>query len=409
MLLILPFYGFYKNIKAQVQTPIPCPAGSPCHVCYPLTRGAIALDGSPSQCDLNGISYAISARLQQSYLGGSINIIRTGYSITHGNYYGWAIQTFSDNQEVELWRNCGGLPPGGQNCPAGDSRQISTSSQTSVNSSDYPSGYVHFEASTNIEVRDDRDPNYIQCEIGTIYVSGDVCTIGSVIPPSGCAPQPTPVCGANNQCLPTQICGVNGQCIVASYCHCNVNMNPSQCGGGGCPPTHYCYHDVVSGQGICREDPDNCHACNDPPGQCGGDCNLLQRCVGGFCVFDIIYCVNPTPDPQSTPMPQARCDPVGQPPDSGVDTAIGCIPVITATTQPFITFMLRWAFGISGGLAFLLILYAGYQIITSAGNPKKIAAGKELLTAAIAGLLLLIFSVYVLETIGVDILRLPGL
>ena len=64
--------------------------------------------------------------------------------------------------------------------------------------------------------------------------------------------------------------------------------------------------------------------------------------------------------------------------------------------------------GIGGGIAFLLILVAGFMIITSQGSPDKIQAGKELLTSAIAGLLLIIFSVFILELIGVDILEIPG-
>ena len=47
------------------------------------------------------------------------------------------------------------------------------------------------------------------------------------------------------------------------------------------------------------------------------------------------------------------------------------------------------------------------MIITSTGDPIKLQAGRELLTAAIAGLLLLIFAVYILKLIGVEILGLP--
>jgi len=60
--------------------------------------------------------------------------------------------------------------------------------------------------------------------------------------------------------------------------------------------------------------------------------------------------------------------------------------------------------GIAGGLAFVLIVYSGFIITTSSGDPKRIAAGKELLSAAIAGLLLLILGTYLLRVIGVNIL-----
>jgi len=89
-----------------------------------------------------------------------------------------------------------------------------------------------------------------------------------------------------------------------------------------------------------------------------------------------------------------------------INTAIGCIPV--ASNEDFIGFILRWAIGIGGGIAFLLILVAGFQIMTSQGNPDKLQAGKELITSAIVGLILIIFSIFILELIGVEILGIPG-
>ncbi|MBI5619562.1 hypothetical protein HY950_01250 [Candidatus Gottesmanbacteria bacterium] len=87
-----------------------------------------------------------------------------------------------------------------------------------------------------------------------------------------------------------------------------------------------------------------------------------------------------------------------------INTAIGCIP-----TEPGALFGKFFSFGIgiAGGIAFLLILFGGFQILVSAGNPEQLAAGKELVSSAIAGLLLVIFSVFLLRVIGVDILGIP--
>jgi hypothetical protein len=47
--------------------------------------------------------------------------------------------------------------------------------------------------------------------------------------------------------------------------------------------------------------------------------------------------------------------------------------------------------------------------MSSAGNPERLTGGKEIITSAIAGLLLIIFSTIILKIIGVDILKIPGL
>src|SRR3989344_4577315 len=90
--------------------------------------------------------------------------------------------------------------------------------------------------------------------------------------------------------------------------------------------------------------------------------------------------------------------------DCGIDTAIGCIPV--EDTNQFMGWILGWAVGVGGGIAFLLIVYASFMIMTSQGDPTRLKAGQELLTSAISGLIMLIFSIFILKFIGIDILGL---
>jgi hypothetical protein len=96
----------------------------------------------------------------------------------------------------------------------------------------------------------------------------------------------------------------------------------------------------------------------------------------------------------------------------GFQTAIGCIPFATSDGRPNPEgvggFFLKWGLGIAGGISFILIIYSSVIIITSSGDPHKMQAGKELLTAALSGLVLLIFSMYILRVIGVDLLKIPG-
>lgn len=101
------------------------------------------------------------------------------------------------------------------------------------------------------------------------------------------------------------------------------------------------------------------------------------------------------------------CNPDTGAPGSGdgVFTAIGCIP-----TQPtkLIERLLKFATGAGGGIALLLFVYGAFQIITSSGNPEGVKKGSEQMTAAVIGLLFIIFSVMLLKIIGVDILQIPG-
>jgi hypothetical protein len=132
-------------------------------------------------------------------------------------------------------------------------------------------------------------------------------------------------------------------------------------------------------------------------------CNNMIWCVSGECCDTAVECKTP---PNTSPRGPGANSPLGgKCGDTALDTAIGCIPLDETGLAGFI---LRWAIGIGGGIAFLFIVLAGFQILTSQGNPERLKAGQELLTSAIMGLILLIFSIFVLRVIGVDILAIPG-
>lgn len=101
------------------------------------------------------------------------------------------------------------------------------------------------------------------------------------------------------------------------------------------------------------------------------------------------------------------CDPAGGTAGTGVNSAIGCLAA--GDPKLFISQLLGWGVGIGGGIAFLLIVYAGFMIATAAGDPKRVQAGRELLMSAIGGLILIVLSVLLLNFIGVNILGLNNL
>lgn len=158
----------------------------------------------------------------------------------------------------------------------------------------------------------------------------------------------------------------------------------------------------------CRCDPD---PSNPLPSPSSAGC---AACPGGLCenqsccspcipetnnITGICHCALPTqtaPPGNSTTTGAVGCIP----------TAIGCIDV--SGPSVFVNTILNLAIGLAGGIAILLIIFGGFQILASSGNPEKVSAGKEMITSAIAGLLLIVFAIFILRIIGVEILKIPG-
>lgn len=90
----------------------------------------------------------------------------------------------------------------------------------------------------------------------------------------------------------------------------------------------------------------------------------------------------------------------------GIWTAIGCVP--TNFDAILNNYVFPIGAGIGGGASFLSFLYGIFLILTSGGNPEKIAEGKEIIISALSGLFLIIFSVFLLRVIGYNILQIPG-
>lgn len=88
----------------------------------------------------------------------------------------------------------------------------------------------------------------------------------------------------------------------------------------------------------------------------------------------------------------------------GIYTAIGCIP-----TEPkaLVEGLLKYGTIAAGAIAFILMLLGALGLITAEGNPEAIKHSQETFYSAIVGLLLIIFSVLLMQVIGVDILGLP--
>lgn len=87
-----------------------------------------------------------------------------------------------------------------------------------------------------------------------------------------------------------------------------------------------------------------------------------------------------------------------------VPTAIGNINTNTAN---FTNDILRIAFGMAGGIAFIVLVFGAFKVLASRGDPDSLQAGREVITSALAGLLFIMLSILILRTVSIDILGLP--
>ncbi len=144
-----------------------------------------------------------------------------------------------------------------------------------------------------------------------------------------------------------------------------------------------------------------------------GDCPTGCPCTNDPYYTGVMYCrtVYSTPIPTSTLMPIVPPEQFGQDPDvfcegdTGIETALGCIPF---SVDGLVGFFLKNLMGLVGSVALIMIVYGSFLVMTSSGSPDKVAQGKEIITAAISGLLFAILSIFILRLIGVTWLEIPG-
>ena len=89
-----------------------------------------------------------------------------------------------------------------------------------------------------------------------------------------------------------------------------------------------------------------------------------------------------------------------------ISTAFGCIPVIPRLFNA--EFISRAAM-MAGGIALLLVVFAGVTLILSSGNADRVASSAQVFKSALAGLLLIVLSIFVLRLLGIHLFNIPGI
>jgi hypothetical protein len=88
-----------------------------------------------------------------------------------------------------------------------------------------------------------------------------------------------------------------------------------------------------------------------------------------------------------------------------IATDFGCMP-----NDPigFVQKFYGIGLGFVAGVALLALVYGGYVVMTSRGDPRRVNDGKSWIFYSIAGLMLAIFGYVFIQTVLVDILHVPG-
>lgn len=78
-----------------------------------------------------------------------------------------------------------------------------------------------------------------------------------------------------------------------------------------------------------------------------------------------------------------------------VDTVLGSV----STFPEYIKLVYNWMLGAGVSIAVLMIIYSGFIIVTSGGNPEAVSGAKRDLTLSISGLVLLFAAKIVIDII----------
>ncbi len=191
-------------------------------------------------------------------------------------------------------------------------------------------------------------------------------------------------------CCPGSGISPSGGCVIGVY----------QCTG----EEPLC--DTTTNTCVSEENSNNCGAHNQEC--CGSVCDSGLVCVSPPQQGRICYTKQEAEDltnrKQITNKPNPFCD--GDE-SKGINTALGCISI--NSSNDLVTFILRIATGLGGGIALALILYGVFIVTTSAGMPDKLKAGSETITSAVIGLIFVLLSIFLFRFIGINILGIPGL
>jgi len=185
-------------------------------------------------------------------------------------------------------------------------------------------------------------------------------------------------------------------CVNATKCVCNPSKTAINCTAAGVVPSGTGVGPSGTNETFTVDCSSDNKQCTTGPGIDDPNFTAFNQHITN------IACI---PLPSLPPNPSPPCAVWSNGTCTSFDTGFG---LLSTGTTGFVTSLFSIMLSISGGIALLLIIRAGYQLMTAQGKPEQLQQGRDQLIAAIVGLIFLIFSFVFLQLIGVDILHLPG-
>lgn len=92
--------------------------------------------------------------------------------------------------------------------------------------------------------------------------------------------------------------------------------------------------------------------------------------------------------------------------EGGLWTGFGCVQTSLSSFIQEVVF--RVGIGFAGLVSLGCIIFSAFLLQTSRGDAEGIQAARDMIQSCLIGLLMIIFSIFILRLIGIDILRIPG-
>ena len=88
-----------------------------------------------------------------------------------------------------------------------------------------------------------------------------------------------------------------------------------------------------------------------------------------------------------------------------ISSDLGCIP---QDPVPFASRIYTIGLGFIGIVALLFIMYGGFLVLTSKGDPLQLQKGKSYVVSSIIGIVLAVSGFVLYQILAVDVIKIPG-